>query len=141
MLIAGVTVQLQGVKLPTNSLVDIDDILQFPESSNTTPANGDEYHNRSLLCLTDLEDCCSDTRQQGEWYYPDGDDHEVTSDTMRATFQQNRGENQVIGKQQFYGSVRLFRRGNPPERGRFHCELPSQADPSNNQTIYVNICE
>lgn len=139
MLIAGVTLQLQGVRLPNDSLVDIDDILQFPESSNTTPANGDEYHNQSLLCLTDLEDCCNDTRQQGEWYYPDGD--EVTSDTMGATFQQNRGEKQLIGDQQFYGSVRLFRRGNPPKRGLFRCELPSQANPSNNQTIYVNICE
>ena len=54
----------------------------------------------------------------------------------------NRGPNEVIGEQQFNGSVRLFRRwSGVPERGRFRCELPSAANPSINQIVYVNICE
>ena len=39
-----------------------------------------------------------------------------------------------------FGVVRLFRRGIPPERGRFRCEIPTIANP-NNETLYVNICE
>ena len=120
--------------------MDVNDILQFPESSTTTPANDNEYHNQSLLCLTDLEDCCDDPRQRrGTWYYPDGT--EVTLNTGSNNFRRNRGPNQVLNDQQFYGSVRLYRRGNPTERGRFHCELPNAANPFVNQTIYVNICE
>ena len=123
--------------------MDIDDILQFPESSTTTPANGDEYHDQSLLCLTDLETCCNDsrdsTRQQGEWYYPDG--YQVSFTAGIDEFRRNRGANEVVNDQQFYGSARLFRQGNPPERGRFRCQLPNAANPFVNQTIYANICE
>ena len=120
--------------------MDVDDILQFPESSSTTPANDNEYHNQSLLCLTDLEDCCNDPHERrGSWYYPNGS--EVTLNVGSTIFQRNRGPNQVLNDQQYYGSVRLYRRGNPTERGRFHCELPNAANPFVNQTIYVNICE
>ena len=120
--------------------MDVDDILQFPESSSTAPANDNEYHNQSLLCLTDLEDCCNDPHpRRGSWYYPDGS--EVTFNTGSNSFQRNRGPNQVLNDQQYYGSVRLYRRGNPMERGRFRCELPNAANPFVNQTIYVNICE
>ena len=132
--------QLQGVTLSSDSLVDVDDILQFPESSTTTPANDNGHHNNSLLCLTDLEDCCNDPRERrGSWYYPNGS--EVTFNAGSTTFRRNRGPNQVINDQQFYGSVRLYRQGNSTERGRFHCELPNAANPFVNQTIYVNICE
>ena len=54
----------------------------------------------------------------------------------------NRGPNEVINRQTVYGSVRLYHRySNPPGRGRFRCELPSAANPSVNQTLYVNICK
>ena len=137
--LVGVSLRLQGVTLPSESLVDIDDILQFPESSTMAPANDNEYHNQSLLCLTDLEDCCDDSRtRRGEWYYPDG--NQVMSDTVGAAFQRNRGANEVINGKLFYGSVRLYRQGNPPERGRFRCQLSNAANPSANQIIYANIC-
>jgi hypothetical protein len=120
--------------------VDVDDILQFPESSDTTPANNDEYHNQSLLCLTDLEECCNAPRERhGSWHYPDGS--EVTFNAGSNMFRRNRGPNQVLNDQQFYGSVRLFRQGNPTDRGRFRCELPNAANPFVNQIIYANICE
>ena len=135
-----VSLRLQGVTLSSDSLVDIDDILQFPESSTTTPANNNDHHNQSLLCLTDLEDCCSDPHTaQGEWYYPDG--NTVSSSSGGNKFQRNQGANEVINGQQFYGSVRLFREGNPPERGRFRCELPNAANPFVNRVLYANICE
>ena len=74
------------------------------------------------------------------WYFPDGRIVEFGVNLPR--FLANRGPNEVINGQQFYGSVRLFRRfSNIPERGRFRCELPSAANPSVNQIIYVNICE
>ena len=101
-----VSLRLQGVTLSSDSLVDIDDILQFPDSSTTTPANNNEHHNQSLLCLTDLEDCCNDPRTaQGEWYYPDGN---TVGSFGENEFQRNRGANEVMNDRQFYGSVRLF---------------------------------
>ena len=57
-----------------------------------------------------------------------------------ATFQANRGPNEIISGRQFYGSVRLFRYfSRPPGNGRFQCELPSAADPNANHTLYANI--
>ena len=55
------------------------------------------------------------------------------------TFQINRGQNEEINGQLFYGSVRLWRRYTPQERGLFHCELPDANGV--NQIHYVNICE
>jgi hypothetical protein len=125
--------------------VDLDDILyraridgfrENPSNANAT------LHDGALLCVTDLEDCCDVPRTvRGDWYYPDG--NIVAFDTQcgqGTTFRRNRGPNEVINGRQFYGSVRLFRRySNPPERGRFRCELPSAADPNVNQILYVNI--
>ena len=87
------------------------------------------------MCVTDLVACC-ETEGLGNWYYPDG---RRVSGQGTATFRTNRGQNKVLNNQQFYGSVRLWRRYTPAERGLFHCELP---DASNTvQTLYVNICE
>ena len=134
------SLRLQGVTLSSDSLVDIDDILQFPESSTTTPANNNEYHNQSLLCLTDLDDCCFDPHtRRGNWYYPNG--NEVIFNSGGVTFRRNRGANGVMNDQQFYGSVRLWRQGNPSERGRFRCELPNSANPFVNLVLYVHIRE
>ena len=88
------------------------------------------------MCVTDLVDCC-ESSALGNWYYPDG--RTVLYNTVGATFQRNRGQNYVINNQQFYGSVRLWCRYTPPERGLFHCELPDANGIY--QTLYVNICE
>ena len=77
---------------------------------------------------------------RGDWYFPDGS--RVGSGDYGTVFQTNRGPNEVINGRTVYGSVRLYHRfGVPPGRGRFHCELPSAANPSVNQTLYANICE
>ena len=132
------SLRLQGVTLLNNSLVDVDDIYQI---HTLWPVNNNEYRDQALLCLTDLEDCCNNPRtKHGQWYYPNGTT--VSFDLYgNNTFQRNRGANEVINSQQFYGSVRLFRRGDPPMRGRFYCELPNAANPNINHTLYVNICE
>ena len=117
--------------------MDLDDILyRTPDDPEPTNANG--LHDQALLCVTDLVDCCDAPRTvRGEWYYPDG--RRVEFD---ATFRRNRGPNELSNGQQFYGSVRLFRRwSRPSERGQFHCELPSAADPNVTQTLYANIGE
>ena len=128
--------------------MDIDDVLNVgsgPGPSNrnpgTTGTNG-----AALECITDLVDCCGiesgspvSRTQHGDWYFPDGTTVGFGGGTQ---FLVNRGPNEHINGQQFYGSVRLFRRfSGPPGRGRFRCELPSAANPSVNQTLYVNICE
>ena len=88
------------------------------------------------MCVTDLEACC-ESPPHGDWYYPDGSRVSLVLDV--ATFQTNRGQNEVINGQQFHGSVRLWRRYTPPERGLFRCEIPDAN--SVNQNLYVNICE
>ena len=127
--------------------MSIDDILYrapYPYEFYENPSNfRPDLHDQALLCITDLEDCCDAPRTvQGDWYSPDG--NVVPFDTIdgRAAFQSNRGPNEVLNGRQFYGSVRLWRRySRPPGRGRFHCELPSAADPNVNQTLYANIRE
>ena len=128
--------------------MDLDDVLNLaytePGPTNRAPAR----ENAALQCITDLVDCCgteSDTpsgitrTERGNWYFPDGTTVGFGDGTR---FLVNRGPNEVIGQQQFNGSVRLFRRwSDVPGRGRFRCELPNAADPTVNQILYVNICE
>ena len=139
----GVSLKLQGVTIPNNSLVDFHDILRRTTSNRQNPTNNHpELHDQALLCITDLVDCCS-SPERGNWYYPNGNVVLHDTDGYNAAFRTNRGPNEVIAGRQFYGSVRLFHRYTPPERGRFHCELPSAANPNVNQTLYVYIedCE
>jgi hypothetical protein len=145
----GVTLKLHGVTIPNNSLVHLDDILYRapnPVDYNETPTNARPHlHDGALLCVTDLVDCCDVPHTvRGDWYYPDG--RTVPSGDIiypgEYAFLRNRGPNEVRNGRQFYGSVRLFRRySNPPERGRFRCELPSAADPNVTPILYVNIGE
>ena len=123
--------------------MDLDDILYRAhiDGFREEPTNANGLHDRTLVCVTDLVDCCDAPHTvRGDCYYPDGS--VVLLDALGSTFLSNRGPNEVINGRQFYGSVRLFRRwSNPPGRGRFRCELPSAADPSVNQTLYATIGE
>ena len=127
-ILPGVTVDLNGLDLPSDSLVNFDDI---PNVSFT----GGVVDDSVLNCRTDLEACCNAAQDNvaapvGEWYYPNGT--ALTFDTSPgggATFRRNSG----------LMIVRLWRRDTPPERGRFRCELPNAQNV--NQTVYVNICE
>ena len=130
-----------GATIPNYSFVDYDDVLNI--ASGAAPSNTN-HSDRALVCVTDLVDCCDAPHTvHGDWYFPNGTVVlETGSDRFIPRFQVNRGPNEVINGQTVYGSVRLFRRfGNVPGRGRFRCELPNAANPSVNQTLYVNICE
>ena len=121
----GVSLQLLGQTIPNNSLVNLDDLLY-----NEEPTNDNKF--QTLMCVTDLVSCC-ETQMLGNWHLPSESYGGI------GTFQINRGQNEEINNQQFYGSVRLWRRYTPPERGLFRCELP---DVNNNiQNLYVYICE
>ena len=126
--------------------MDFDDILYTSPNlcCNQEPSNANGLHDQTLVCVTDLTDCCDLPRAvRGDWYYPDGRRVEF-SPVNSLTFRANRGPNEVnvTSGRRFYGSVRLFRRySSPPERGHFSCELPSAADPNVNQTLYANISE
>ena len=126
--------------------MDIDDILYRAniDGYREDPTNShSDIHDRALLCITDLEDCCAAPRRvRGDWYYPDGRTVPTGYPVGPAAYQKNRGPNEILNGRQFYGSVRLWRRyGRPPEGGRFRCELPSAADPNITQTLYANIGE
>ena len=100
-------------------------------SLNETTISNDGYvlasdiaeFNGVLLCHTDRSDCCrtSDGATQGHWYYPNGSQvrsftqaENLTGSEPRNFFYRNRDT----------GIVRLNRQGDPPERGRFRCEIP-----------------
>ena len=148
---AGISLRFGGETLPSDSFVDIDDVLNIgsgPAPTNRNPGS-DGAPGAALECITDLEDCCgteSDTPSgitrtvHGDWYFPDGT--RVGESGGGSLFLVNRGPNEVINGEQFYGSVRLFHRFSAiPQRGRFRCELPNAAIPNVNQIIYVNICK
>ena len=127
--------------------MDFNDLLYrtyilFDDQGGEHPTNANpELHFQALLCVTDLVDCCGSPRTvHGDWYYPNGT---VVQNPPPAyghrAFMTNRGPNEFRNGTQFYGSVRLWRRYTPIERGRFYCKLPSAALPSVNQTLYVNI--
>ena len=110
--------------LPNDSFVDFNDIANVDSGGG---ADGQEV----LNCHTDLVNCCNAAQtggvSVGEWYYPNGT--ALVFDAGGTTFRRNR----------ILSNVRLWRRDNPPERGRFHCELPNAFQV--NQTVHVNICE
>ena len=116
----GVYLSLNGETIPNDGYVLVTDI---GEGSG------------GLLCITDRSDCCrgSDGTAQGQWYFPDppGGEVLIEHNNMRTGgfFYRNRDAR----------IVRLNRRGNPSERGRFHCEVANAA--GDTVTIYVNIGE
>ena len=130
--------ELLGVTLPNNSFVNFEDILDT--TSTPLPDNG--LSPLALQCQTDLVDCCNPPHtRRGNWYYPDGT--VIVHDAGGASFRRNRGPNgpHGPGRQMVYGVVRLWRRGIPPERGRFRCEIPNAANPNVSQILYMHICE
>ena len=139
----GVSLRFRGAALPNDSFVDIDDVMYTEPSGplSDLPSNTNT-RDEAVLCVTDLVDCCASPHTvRGDWYLPDGTRVGMDTGTHTFAFYANRGPNEVINGQTVYGSVRLYRRFTPPQRGRFHCELPSAADSSVNQILYVNICE
>ena len=88
-----------------------------------------------LHCNTDRSDCCrgSDNPHyvaQGHWYHPDGT--EVMSFTIENTA--DPWPHNFFFRDRVTGIVRI---GIPPDRGRFHCEIPNAVGDLMN--LYVNI--
>ena len=144
LILVGVSLKLQGVVIPNNSLVDFDDLLyvrSYDPYCIEPPSNANpECHDQGLLCITDFENCC-ESLLRGNWYYPSGRIVDFVAED-REVFRANRGQNEVINGRQFYGSVRLFctnRYRRPLETGYFRCELPSAADSTTTQILYVNL--
>ena len=114
------TLSLNGDTIPNDGEVIFSDI--------GTEAGG-------LLCNTNRIGCCrsSDGVAQGQWYRPDG--------TQIGTLGTESANDPVdyFYRDRFTRVVRLNCVGNPPERGRFRCEV-ANAD-GNMVTVYVNIGE
>ena len=67
----GVSLIVRGEVVPSNSLVDVDDILFTTDDSQNPTNDRPDQHDWSLLCVTDLVDCC-ETEMYGSWYFPNG---------------------------------------------------------------------
>ena len=138
--IVGASLELLSVDLPNNSFVEVNDLIDIPLGGlNPLP----DRNLPTLHCFTDLVECCNEPHPfGGEWYFPNGTALDFDFENETSTFRRNRGPNGPYGVNgtMVYGVVRLYRRGIPPERGRFCCEIPTIANP-NNETLCVNICE
>ena len=135
--LVGVSLQLQGQTIPNNSLVNLADLLYRTTAPQLREDPTNSNGLQTLMCVTDFVDCC-ETPARGYWYYPNGSRIEFTEGNY-ATFQSNRGQYEIIDGQKFYGSVRIWHRYTPLERGLFRCALPDANHV--NHSLYVNICE
>ena len=98
----GVHLSLRGVSIANNSYVDVDNI---------------GVNDNALLCHTNKSTCCETPTayRAGHWYFPNEMPVKILgSNPPENVFYRNRGPS----------IVRLNRRGNPSERGRFQCEVP-----------------
>ena len=120
--------------------MDFDDIL----NTNLNPIPGDMLSLQTLRCQTDLVECCHEPYpKHGNWYLP-GNTMPLLFDPQPAggaTFRRNRGPSVVndAGEITTPGVLQLWRRDNPPERGRFRCEMPNAANIT--QILYFHIRE
>ena len=123
---------LLGQTIPNNSLVNLGDLAyQSPNLPGFTEEPTNANGRQTLMCVTDLIACC-ETEGLGNWHLP-------ANIEGGGVFRINRDQNEERNGQQFYGSVRLWQRYTPRERGLFRCELPDANGV--NQNLYVNICE
>ena len=117
-IIVGIRLELNGASIKNDSYVSIDDIGEG---------------NKALLCQTNKTNCCNSSMsgqiKAGEWYFPNGNQVQIMGIDRNTDhyFYRNRGSK----------VVRLHRVMDPPERGRFSCEVPDSS--GKNQIIYVNI--
>ena len=120
--IGGIWLTLRGKNVANDSYVYVEDIGHSEGDSND-----------SLLCHTDNIKCCESQQhgkiRKGEWYFPNGTEIKIRKNANYTSsyFYRDRGS-QV---------VRLHRINNPPERGRFFCEIPDSSN--EDQIIYVHI--
>lgn len=122
-IVDGVYLSLNGVKIPSNGYVDIDDI-----------GNG----SRALYCNTDQMMCCDQlSSRRGDWYFPD----ETAVDVRGKT-----GTGDELYRDRASQAVRLNRRQGSyviTPRGLYRCTVPyimmlaTTSRPP--QTISVNI--
>ena len=95
--LVGVSLKVQGVTVPNDSLVDVGDLLyrttsepelEDPSNSNAT------LHDAALLCVTDLVNCCESPEPHGDWFYPNGSIVLFDGFPLNAVFRANRGQNE-----------------------------------------------
>ena len=120
----GVSLSLRGADIANDGYVNVDDI-GFGDDSN------------ALLCHTDKTDCCkSPYMVNGNWHFPNG----TVVEGFKAIMQSGKGTSNILARNRGNnGVVRLYRLGNPTDRGHFYCVVPNAA--GDDQTIYVNLCK
>ena len=104
-----VSLKLQGVAIPNNSFVHHDDLLyrrfDEPYPTNANP----ELLEQSLLCVTDLVDCCDSPRTVcGHWYFHNGKDVTLNNRDW-AKYRIHRTSNEILNNKHFYGSIGIYR--------------------------------
>ena len=96
--------------------------------SNDSVIDLDKQDSFRITCYTNNTDCC---RNDGNWYFPSGEEVLTMSESEPPTFVLNRRSS---------SSIQLFVYGlNALERGRFLCRVPN----SNNEeeSIFIRFCK
>ena len=113
-IVSDVSMQFRHEIVPNNSYVLFSRIQQYSEGR--------------LYCNTSSPDCCDTT---ADWYLPNGE-------RVLGGYEYSNATNKFArSRHQSSRSVGLYRIYNPPERGRFWCELPDTN--GTNCTLFVNI--
>ena len=109
----GVTLSLNGEMIANDSFVNASSIGENDDA---------------LLCHTNKIDCCgTESNRDGEWYFSGTPVGLKGNPAIDNNLYRNRGDK----------VVRLNRRGNPSERGRFSCVVPNANDVE--QTVFINV--
>ena len=118
-----VSLSLKGADIANDGYVDVDDIGYDDDAT-------------ALLCHTNNIDCCRmSTSVSGNWHFPD----KTVVESMSSIKQVNNAASDYFARNGGAGVVRLYRVGNPTDRGHFYCVVPNAAGVD--QTIYVNLCK
>ena len=117
-------VSFMGNTLPNNSYVDF----------SLVGTDGTDSDSNTVKCHTDLNTCCRSGHglHRGDWHYPNG---------TRLPIHSSRGVLYMQRRSQF---VNLYRNGNGPTSGIYHCTIATNAvhDGSNQslrESVYVGL--
>ena len=116
-----VALQFVGTTIPNNSYILNQDV------QNVRRGEGSR-----IFCTTDQIDCCNFLpNRKGDWYLPNGE-------RIRGGYEYPNIQN-YFARSRGIKNIGLYRKNNPPQRGRFYCELPDSD--GTNHTLFVNIVD
>ncbi len=123
------TLQLDGVRVQSHSVVYYDDISE-PVNTNAD----------ALQCLTDNPDCCHGATG-GHWYFPDRTEVPSGSTAASAVYRTRGGRDQSLAAVYLHRDPALSAQGiaNIAGAGLYRCEIPTSGANGDIRVAYVGV--